>query len=102
MNENDIITARDIITSTVAVQNVDGTLEVHRLGCRDLASKRSQGRVDSEWTVDVPLGWSITKAVGVDIADSGFASDEGLTGEEYFDKYGWDIHCLPCSSKATV
>lgn len=84
------------MTTTVTVINV-GDLEVHKIGCRDILKKRQSFHYNCEWQVPVPDGSQILRACQVDLADSGFASDEGMTPEEWVDAgHAHDFQIFPC------
>ena len=78
-----------------------GVMEVHDPDCRDVARKlNTWGVADSSWAVPVGDGEDILRACQLDLAASGFASDHGLTPEQYVDEgFSHEFKVYNCCKK---
>lgn len=72
-------------------------IQVHKVGCADIAREQKKGMVNSTWVIEVPEGKTITQAV-VDDLNAGF----GWTPEDE-EPAPWsdsNVDCLPCCKEA--
>jgi hypothetical protein len=44
-------------------------IQVHRVGCADVAREKQRGRLNSDWILDVPAGKNVEDAVVDDLND---------------------------------
>jgi len=91
------------MTSTTTYAVVDHSRDgfrVHKVGCRDIERGIRRGEVNAVWSLTVEDGVDLVRAVDIDIAESGIASDHGQTPEEWADDNSYGATVLPCCKEA--
>ena len=84
---------------TVVNHSRDG-YRVHKVGCRDIEREIRRGEVNQTYNITVTDGDDLVRAVDIDLAASGIASDYGQTPEEWADENSYEARVLPCTKVA--
>lgn len=79
------------------VNHMTRDIEVHKVGCADIAREQKRRQINSTWVEDVPEGKTIVEAVVDALNESfGWSPDDGEPAP-------WrakHVRCLPCCKDA--
>ncbi len=79
------------------VNHMRRDIEVHKVGCADIAREQKRRQVNSTWVTEIPEGKTIVEAVVAELNDDfGWSPDDGEPAP-------WAVHnvrVLPCCKEA--
>mgnify|MGYP003137063305 CR=1 FL=1 len=87
-------------TTYTVVNHIQKDMCLHKVGCRDIERGIRRGEVNQTYNITVTDGDDLVRAVDIDLAASGIASDYGQTPEEWADENSYGATIFPCCEEA--